>query len=221
MLNNTEKVHYACESALKEKKMIGIIGYPGSGKTVAAKMFANEYQNVYYVSLSQSKTPKNFYSDLLSEIKEIDLKTNIPTYLILKEIERNLISIEGKKLIIIDEIGKFSGKKVGIFHELKDKMEKLAGIVLLGPDYFLDNLEDWKTKKIQGVEEFARRVTKWIHLDRPTSNEVLYLLRKNEIDLNDKGFKAIKDFMRLPMEDRNWSLLRDLVDECLAQKEDS
>ena len=99
-------------------------------------------------------------------------------------------------MLIIDEAGKFSPRMLEYLHELRDLTTDTTGIILAGPEYFEEHLINWKDKKVTGIPEVYSRITTWVKLRPPTSNEKIELIRAYNIHDNDfeKFIKYSLDF---------------------------
>ena len=179
--SNFLTVKELCQNVLEESTMVGLVGYPGAGKTTAFKNFKHENENVFYVTASASMTPKQFYIGI---IKELGLEGNYESHKLhelIKIICFFLKTTDDKNLLIIDEAGKFKPRFLEYLHELRDATEENTGIVIAGPKYFEDHIVKWKDKGIVGVPEFYRRVNYWEYLRLPTKDEIVNLCKAYEV----------------------------------------
>ncbi|WP_375577736.1 ATP-binding protein [Marivirga tractuosa] len=174
-LNNFSSIINSCANAQTKKLMIGIIGYPGAGKTAALQYYSQNNRNVYYLRVRKSMTAKDFYIRLLESMGLKNTMRELPIHFIMNKIAGNLNLSTKPNLIIIDEAGKFKPKQLEYIHELRDMTDGTTGIVLAGPEYFRDNLDSWKKDNVIGIPELHRRIFDFIELDRPKYAEVKLL----------------------------------------------
>jgi len=121
-----------------------------------------------------------------------------------------------KKLLIIDEAGKFKPKFLEYLHELRDKTDHGTGIVMAGPEYFKDNILNWSRKGVVGIPELLRRVNHWEQLDPPTKEEIHALCETynvNSLSFRNQlwttvtnfaeAFSKIKNYLKLKEKNKN------------------
>jgi hypothetical protein len=188
--NNYKTVFSVCEEAMKNSRMIGIIGYPGAGKTTALESFIASNEQSYYVRVEPSMNAKQFYQAILKTLGIQRVNTNNSLYDLMNIIAYHLNYNQNKKILIIDEAGKFKSKFLEYVHELRDKTEKTTGIILAGPEYFYENLEKWKNKNVIGVPELFRRISHWETLSPPTLYEAKAICNAQGV-MDDQVIKEI------------------------------
>lgn len=186
---NYSTVWSICKESLSNSDFIGIIGYPGAGKTTAFKKFKKEHSNVYYVRATASMPAKEFYQAILIEMGVGGFHDIKSLYHTINLLSYHLNRTNTRKLIIIDEGGKIKPKFLEYIHELRDNTENTTGIVIAGPEYFKDNLDLWNNRKLDGIPELYRRIRYWEILDPPTKEEVIVFCHQNNI----KDEKFIQD----------------------------
>ena len=182
--SNFNTLHKICKEALNKSKFFGVVGYSGAGKTTAFKAYAEGKQNIYYVKASKSMPAKEFHRQILMAIIGEGKNYNLSIYDLIQSISGKLNADKSRKLLIIDEAGKFKADFLEYIHELRDNTEKTTGIVFAGPEYFRSNIEHWKNRGIVGVPELYRRINHWVELPRPTKAEVRFFCHCN--DINDE-----------------------------------
>lgn len=168
---NYNTIQNLCKDAQESSKMMALIGYPGAGKTTGFESYMEKSSNVFLIQVTASMNAKNFYRELASTIG-CEINYQIDLYTLIKNICDELEATHDKKLLIIDEAGKFQPKFLEYIHELRDKTKLTTGIVISGPEYFKHHVDEWVNKRIVGMEEFKRRVSHW---------EFLNPLKKSEI----------------------------------------
>src|SRR3989338_3636077 len=169
---NYNTIVAVCTEALSNSKFIGIVGYPGAGKTTALKSFAAGKQNVFCVRATTSMSARDFYRNILLEMGVEGKDLGLSLHELINDISYRLNYNETRKLIIVDEAGKFKPKFLEYMHELRDNTEYTTGIVFAGPQYFKNNIEKWKNRGVQWVPELYRRINHWEILEPPTKLEV-------------------------------------------------
>ncbi|WP_293304258.1 ATP-binding protein, partial [Pedobacter sp. UBA5917] len=116
--------------------MIGIIGDTGFGKSTALEYYANQHQNVYYMNIEISMSPKVFLNALLGVLGFKNIHTEKNSYNLIRSIVYFLKNTPGKHLIIIDECGKLSNNVLLHLHDLRNAISGVAGVIFSGPHFF-------------------------------------------------------------------------------------
>jgi hypothetical protein len=109
----------------------------------------------------------DFFKELLHEISYEDKFQGANLYQLITIISKRLNMDSTKKLLIVDEAGKFRPKYLEYFHEIRDNTESSTGIIFAGPEYFKENIMEWKNKGTRGIPELYRRINHWEVLDFP------------------------------------------------------
>ncbi len=185
--SNFRTINTACQDALINHKMIGIIGQPGYGKTTALNSFMNSLQdNVVIVTVSASMSAKIFYSTIINTFGDSSYKSSEHLYFLIQKAV-NMFNVNNEnKLLIIDEAGKLSPKMLEYLHEFRDKTMEHTGIILAGVDYFRSNIMKWRNSGKVGIPEFCSRISSWQVLEKPTKDEIVALI--NAYGIKDDDF---------------------------------
>lgn len=212
-LDNLVTVENICNTCLAEKRMMGIIGYPGAGKTVSLQHYAEKHERVYYMRIRKSMTIKDFFASLLEVIGQQNNLQGHSIYPLINSIAEELTLNQRGKLIIIDEAGKFKPGQLEYIHELRDLVDETTGIVLAGPEYFYDHLISWEKANVKGIPELVRRINSFIWLDRPKFSEVSAICA--EYDIKDK--KTIQEIFK---KGKNFAKIMDLIQAIIESRKD-
>ena len=117
--HNTALIEHALYDAMTNKKLVGIVGYPGAGKSRNIEIIQSTRKNIFSIQLGKSVTPKAMYLKLLNSISQTP---KLRKYFIVHEISEliveELIEIPGHKVLVIDEAGFFDKSKVGSLLEV-------------------------------------------------------------------------------------------------------
>jgi DNA transposition AAA+ family ATPase len=165
--------------------MMGIVGYPGAGKTTALRDFSDRTHKSYYVRVTASMTAKDFYSNLLNAMGVEGKYQGTSLHALINDISFRLNYSNLRKLIIIDEAGKLKPKFLEYLHEIRDNTANTTGIIIAGPEYFKTNLKKWKDRGVIGVPELYRRINYWEELDLPTKSEIKAFCKQKKVDDDD------------------------------------
>lgn len=128
---------------------------------------------------------KLFYASILDSMGLYDQQRGNSLYQLIRKIVYLLNEDYSKKLLVIDEAGKFTQKMLEYLHELRDDTIDSTGIVLAGPSYFQRNLIKWKNSNKDGMPEIYRRINEWIELDKPVLGEIREICYANYIQDED------------------------------------
>lgn len=169
--SNFKTIKETCLEALKYSRMTAIIGEPGYGKTKSLENFARNNKNVYMITVKKTMSSKNLYTAILEQAGWTNVYKESTIYNIIESIGYYLKETGGNHLIIVDEAGKLSHKNLLLLHDLRDSTAKNTGVVIAGPQYFETNLYSMEKKRIEGIQEVVRRISAWIHLERPSLSE--------------------------------------------------
>lgn len=169
---NFNIIRELCLKALESSIMIAIIGYPGAGKTIGLEYFSKTNHNVIYIVVRKSMSTKEFYLELLKNTGYEGDALHLSLYSILNLIINRFNAQNNNCLLIIDEAGKFKPGQLEYVHELRDQTKNGLGIILAGPEYFFDNLYEWKKRKVVGIPELFRRIQIFEELKAPTYREI-------------------------------------------------
>jgi len=183
---NFNTLNAVCKEALSKSKFIGVVGFPGAGKSTALKSFVSGKENVIYVRAKKTMQVKDFFRTILFEMGDEGADLKLSLFQMVNRISHKLNYDDTRKLLIVDEAGKFKSSFFEYLHELRDNTENTTGMIIAGPEYFHDKFKFWKSKNVQGVPELYRRINHWQYLDRPTKDEVkAFCVRAG---INDKEF---------------------------------
>ncbi len=174
---NFTSIESACNEARTRKRMIGVVGFTGAGKTIGLKYYNASQRETYFVTCRKSMRAKQFFKSIL---KSLGVKFDGSLHDIIERIADKL-SEKQNPLLIIDEAGKLSKNCLMYLHDLRELTINNTGIVLAGVDYFKMNLTRFVERQKEGMEEFYDRIGKWIRLSRPTHKEIKAICKANMI----------------------------------------
>lgn len=193
--DNLISIQEVCLEALIYSKLIGVIGEPGYGKTTGLQYFTKSYKeqgNVYYVRLRKSMTTRNFYSEVLNSITEESGTSKGSVFSMINRIAFLLNNSGVKNLLIFDEAGRLTKNQWHYVQEVRDLTEKSTGIIIAGPKYFSEKINEWKDKNVEGIPEVYRRINTWVYLKPPTKREIKTIVRAYNITDEEFLKEALK-----------------------------
>lgn len=180
-----------CQSAITNKRMIGLIGNTGMGKTTGLTAFAKR-PNVYYYYIDGAVSPRVFLKDLLRTMG-IPFEGSLSA--MIARIAEELNSLD-QPLVILDECAKLSEKMILTLHSLRDRTIQNCGFVLAGMPDFKNNLIKKVNRGVTGYAEFFRRINVWHELKGLSFQEITHILEEHGItDKNtQREFKKLYRF---------------------------
>lgn len=182
----------ACKYAHDNSKLICIVGETGLGKSIGLRSYCGHTKNAYYMKVTKSMGPLEFYKELLVSLGFYNQDKSVGIYGLMRKISWVLNEDKNKKLLVIDEAGKFTPGQLEYIHELRDETDETTGIILAGPGYFEDNLEKWKSENVIGIPELERRIYSTEILNLPTKREMKAICHLYEI----KDGEKLKGFLK-------------------------
>jgi hypothetical protein len=209
MTLNSQAIELAIVDAMKYRKLIGVIGYPGAGKTTSIELLKSKEENIFSIQLGISVTAKAMYTKILRSISQtatIDKYSGI--YGLSQIILHELREIPGNKVLMIDEAGFFTKAKVAYLLELYNLISDHCGIIVLGPDYYKRDLYAWRG--VRGVDEFLSRISYFVELKKPRLDEIKHVLENEGFDI-EKQDKGLYDEIKRNTIDRTWRSIEHII----------
>lgn len=210
-LYNTSIIQKACQDAMINSKMVGVVDYSGAGKTFALEKFVRENRGVYKIELGPSMTPKGMYIQILNELRGEDVNRNETTSSIIRQIRIELKEFTGNRLIIIDEAGRYEKERVVYFHELRNLSQNKCGLIISAHKHFEQYLAKWVSDGIPGVDEFSNRFSYFISLNRPSDSEVKLYFEANGLLKTKEQISLFNEIIAIKKEKRNWRSIYHMV----------
>lgn len=216
--HNAQALKSVLKDAMVNKKMIGVIGHSGAGKSRSLNMYRSKISNIFLMSLGVSVTPKEMYRRIYRALTSSLHDPKLTTADLMIEIRNRVRNIPGNKVIIIDEAGHFTKDKVAYFQELYNLIAHECGIVLMGPEHYETNIENWASLGIQGVEEFKSRISYFITLNRPQDDELEFLLPKEGFDIEGADKSLYDRIQEIPRNKLTWRMVSHIIDDYELEK---
>jgi DNA transposition AAA+ family ATPase len=152
-------INKSIQSAFEMKRMIGIVGNTGFGKTTALRDFQSENANCAYVLCDALMTQ----SDLAINIaKALGLQSDGKIRDILIRVTKYMI--EKESILILDDASKLRNENFGLIQIIYDQTERRATIVLSGLQRLQSGVKHKAEKDKMNFREFYRRIAYWREL---------------------------------------------------------
>lgn len=211
---NFKTIARVCNDAMLNSKFIGVIGYPGAGKTIALNEYTSLNPNVFYVCVEPSMTSKKLFQKVLKVLGDTSNNADLSLNYMINKASMILNEDNENKLVIFDEAGLLTQKTLIYLREFRDKTINYTGIVIAGCDYLMDNIKKLSAKGAIGIPEIESRIYYWQILDKPTKNEFKAICSVNKIKDNETVNKWIK-------EHKNFRKLFNAIAQYKYEQEDS
>ena len=172
-----QEITYVLNDAQEGKNVTWIVGEAGCGKTTAARQYAEEHREVFYLQCSEDLHKGEF-------VREIARLTGIRTegYTVRglwTAILDNLIQMDAP-LLIFDEADKLTESVFHYFISLYNKLEDKCGVVFMSTDYIIRRIEKGLRWQRPGYKEFYSRIgRKYFELEDTTVNDVYAICTAN------------------------------------------
>lgn len=177
--NLTQIFGYAQDESL----VMAITGEAGSGKSVAAKAYAQQNNNVYLLCCNEFWNRKLFMVELLKEMGKISAGDTVGE--MMNEIVFTLKRME-KPIIIMDEADKLSDQVLYFFITLYNQLEDHCGIILMATDYLEKKIKKGLRLNRKGYKEIYSRIgRKFVNLATTSAQDIAEICLAN--GMNDKS----------------------------------
>ena len=203
--NNLITTRQVCLDAIKNLKLIALVGEPGYGKTTSLLNFVSKHPdfNVYYIKVRKSMTTRYFYSEILNIVSSESGINKGTVFTMINRIAFILNNTGKKNILIIDEAGRLTKNQWHFIQEVRDETEKSTGMIIAGPEYFKSKLTEWRDKNVEGIPEVYRRINGWMHLKPPPKREIEAIVEAYNI-------KDIQ-FVEIALKVSNFGELKNLI----------
>ena len=181
-------IRYALEDAKAWKNVTWVTGEAGSGKTTAARLYAQEQREVFYVQCSEDMHKSDFVRELA---RVVGLRLEGMT---LREMWQHILSDLSQMaspLVIFDEADKLTEAVFHYFISLYNNLEDRCGVVFLSTDYIEKRIEQGLRCKKAGYKEIYSRIgRKYYRLDEATDADVLLICQANGLR-DERGVERV------------------------------
>jgi hypothetical protein len=189
---NIKIIEKACLDAMRNSKLIAILGDTGYGKTSGLKYFAKSYDNVFYFYVRKSMKARPFFDSLIKAFGDNESNSELSVFDLVNKAAFLFNQDATNKLLIIDEAGKLTPSLLEYLHEFRDLTDNSTGIIIAGPFYFQDNCKIWVRQKYKGIPEVYRRINYWQPLYPPNKSEIISICELNGV----KDKKVINQWLK-------------------------
>lgn len=169
----------AAQMAQEQRRIIGIDGYTGAGKSYALEQYWKSKPNVFLIRARRSMGGKTFMKEVARQIGCTNISGQL--YDIENAVIQRVKSIQGGPvLLILDEIEYLKPLALDSVKVLLQELDGVCGIVVCG--IIRQWLEKLSGRNIQGMPQFLRRLGhSWVQMAPISSAEVRSFARANGI----------------------------------------
>ena len=176
-------IEEAIKEAILDKLFIFIFGESGYGKSFSfADQTKRSKGSIVHQEISINTRPVDLYNNTIQTFPNYqNYKVGTPKYGAEKASDLFKSNLY-KQLLIIDEANNFKPGMLGHIRDFRDKTEFSNGLIISGPPEFERDLQEWRDRRVKGINELYTRVDEWITLNDPSYKEFDQICNVNGIE---------------------------------------
>lgn len=193
LVNTTavEDLKFIMKETQEEQGFTWAVSPAGSGKTVAASLYAEERKNVFHVQCDADMSKSEFAIELARAVG-LRVNTQKKARRVIMEVCDYLAELEDP-LLIFDEGDKLKDAIICYFITIYNKLSEVAGVLFLSTDYMERRMENGLRYNKPGYQELWSRLgRKFYRVDNNTTNDVQYICIENGLTA-DKDLQTVKN----------------------------
>ena len=176
---NYVEITTAMADAQEMRNVLWIVGEAGCGKTTAAKHYASQNKNAYYILCSEDLKRGDFIREIA---RVVGIRAEGFTMSQVWSCILNELVQREQPLIIFDEADKLTENVFSYFVSLYNRLEEHAGIIFLSTDYICKRIRVGLQYERRGYKEFYSRIgRKYYMLESGTTADVAAICRANGV----------------------------------------
>lgn len=188
-----------------------IIGQTGCGKTFTTDLFKNKFPvDTYKITVGSNDTIGDLLDKTLDELKLPSSKSKSKKITAIANVLQEKQYRGEYPTIIFDECEYMKQPALCSMKELYDGLVGYAGLVMIGTDQLLDNLDTMRNKNRAGIPQFYRRIKFGIRELNPIN-------RSYDEFLEDIEDKELKKWLKTNCE--NYGELHDVLVPAMREAE--
>jgi DNA transposition AAA+ family ATPase len=188
-----EDLRFIMRETQQEQGFTWAISPAGSGKTVAATLYAKESKNVFHIQCDADMSKSDFAIDLARAVG-LRVNTQKKARRLIMEVCEYLAELEDP-LLIFDEGDKLRDVIIAYFITIYNRIHKVAGVIFLSTNYMEKRMEDGLRYNRAGYQELWSRLgRKFYVVDSNTTNDVQHICIEN--GLEQRASKTMQDTIR-------------------------
>lgn len=185
---------WVMDDAQRWQNVTWVVGDAGCGKTTAARAYAEEHKEVFYVLCSEDMRKNDFIREVARTIgARVEGRT-------LREmlglIIDDLVQMDAP-LLLFDEADKLSERVFHYFIDLYNRLEDKCGIVFFSTNYIERRMATGLRYNKCGYNELHSRIgRKFFRLDETSVTDVRAICQANGLDEKGQVSEVVKDAER-------------------------
>lgn len=185
---------YVMADAQKWQNVTWVVGDAGCGKTTAARAYAEEHQDVFYILCSEDMHKNDFIREVA---RTIGIRVEGRTLReMLGMIIDELVQTE-KPLLLFDEADKLTERVFHYFIDLYNRLEDRCGIVFFSTSYIERRMATGLRYNKCGYNELHSRIgRKFFRLDETDVQDVRAICQANGLLEKSQVSEVVKDAER-------------------------
>lgn len=176
---NYKAVTGLCDVAQREAITVAVSHDAGAGKSCAARDFARQRANAFYVQCNQFWSHKMFLANILRQLgRDPD---ELTSHVIAEEIISTLRGLN-KPVLILDEVDKLRDPLLMFLITLYNELDGVCGMVFIGAPYLRLSWEKAAKRDRRGFRELMSRIgRRFVHLEKIVRKDVEVICEANGI----------------------------------------
>jgi DNA transposition AAA+ family ATPase len=186
-----KEMTFVMDDARQVKNVTWVVGEAGCGKTTAARLYAAEHSEVFYVLCSEDMKKSDFVREVA---KRIGQKTEgYSVRELLDRIIDDLIQMEAP-LLLFDEADKLPERVFHYFIDLYNRLEDKCGMVFFSTNYIKRRMANGLRYNKCGYNEIHSRIgRKFFELERTDARDVYAVCAANGVTAKSDISKVVRD----------------------------
>ena len=186
-----KEMTFVMDDARQVKNVTWVVGEAGCGKTTAARLYAAEHSEVFYVLCSEDMKKSDFVREVA---KRIGQKTEgYSVRELLDRIIDDLIQMEAP-LLLFDEADKLPERVFHYFIDLYNRLEDKCGMVFFSTNYIKRRMANGLRYNKCGYNEIHSRIgRKFFELERTDAHDVYAVCAVNGVTEKGNISKVVRD----------------------------
>jgi len=175
-----EDLRFILRETQAEQGFNWAISPAGSGKTVAATLYAGEAKNVFHVQCDADMSKSDFAIDLARAVG-LRVNTQRKARRLIMEVCEYLAELEDP-ILVFDEGDKLRDIIVAYFITIYNRIHEVAGVIFLSTNYMEKRMEDGLRYNRPGYQELWSRLgRKFYVVDSNNTNDVRHICVENGV----------------------------------------